>query len=133
VLLRLLPPLTALKAMGDLEGKKLTKGIMACNDDTVEPTSSFSKRLSKWWDEAILKGVLSKTKEGEDVNVLIVTHGGVIGTLVGDLLGSQKIEPATGVAVWACMNTSVTVVEMEYGGGKGVLARYGDVRHLQRT
>jgi probable phosphoglycerate mutase len=113
--------------MGELEGKKISKGMSLA---TTEPAASFSKRVSKWWNETILQSVLSKTKEGETINVLIVTHGGVIITLVQGLLGSRKLKPATGVVVMKCVNASVTVVELEYGSRKGVLTRYGDVAHL---
>jgi len=118
--------------MGDLEAKKFSKGmrLVMALDDSVESAPSFSKRLSEWWNKTILQSVLSKTKEGKVLNVLIVTHGGVIGTLVRDLLGSRKLKPATCVQVVQCMNSSITVIELEYGSRKGVLARYGDVAHL---
>lgn len=118
--------------MGNLESKKFSKGmgLAIAVDDTVESATSFSKRLSKWWNSKILQSVFSTTKEGEEVNVLVVTHGGVIATLVQDLLGSRKIKPASGVIVMKCMNASVTVIELEHGIRKGVLTRYGDVAHL---
>lgn len=121
--------------MGDLEAKKFSKGMRLAfaNDDTVEPASSFMQRLSKWWKETILQSAVSKTRQGgeEGVNVLIVTHGGVIGTLVRNMLGSRKIRAAAGVVVVKCKNASVTVIELDCGSGKeGVLTRYGDVAHL---
>jgi probable phosphoglycerate mutase len=121
--------------MGDLEGKKFSKGmkLAIALDDTVEPASAFSKRLSKWWNGTMLQSLLSKSKGGEEMNVLIVTHGGVIGTLVRDLLGSRKIKAGSGVVVVECLNASVTVVELEYGSRTGSLVRYGDVAHLAKT
>ena len=121
--------------MGDLEAKTFSKGMrwVIAQDDTVEPASSFAQRLSKWWNETILQSVLSKARqeeEEEEPNVLIVTHGGVIGTLVRNLLGSRKIRAAAGVVVVECKNASVTVIELHCGSGQGILTRYGDVAHL---
>lgn len=65
----------------------------------------------------------------EAVNILVVSHGGAIGTLVLGLLGSRQVYYAKDVAVDKCMNASISVVEMR-ADGKGVLVSYGDTAHL---
>lgn len=122
--------------MGDLQGKKLEGSrealkLVIAADKTVEPSSSFTSRLETWWNQTILQSVLSRFKDDEEIlNVLVVTHGGVIATLIRNLLGSQKIKTADGVVVWRCINASVTVIEVDRSSRKGVLICYGDVAHL---
>ena len=63
-------------------------------------------------------------------NILVVSHGGLICTLVVGLLGNQKVRCAEGVVVGRCMNTAISVVEM-HENGKGILVSFGDTTHLE--
>lgn len=119
--------------MGGFEGLKSGEGRAkgAATDSSVELSSAFSKRLLGWWNRTILQSTLAKPREdGEALNVLITTHGGVIGALILELVGSRKIKRSAGVEVSRCMNASVTVVELD-SNKKGLLVKYGDVAHLK--
>ena len=67
--------------------------------------------------------------EFEPVQILAVSHGGLIGTLVTNLLGSRKLREGEGVVVGRCFNASISVVDL-YEDGKGVLVSYADTTHL---
>ncbi|KAF9532142.1 histidine phosphatase superfamily [Crepidotus variabilis] len=123
------------RSLGSMEGKKHAPGVgfkftLAANE-SVEASSAFSKRITGWWNRVILQSILSKSREdGEHLNVLVATHGGVIVGLVQELLGSRKVRCQKGVVVWKCMNASVTIIEV-YGNRKGVLVQYSDITHLE--
>jgi len=111
------------QAMGGMEGNAgNNRGakMAAATDSTVEKTAAFTKRVTSWWNQTIV------THTGG--NVLVATHGGVIITLVQQLLGSRKLKCAPGVVVWKCLNASVTVIEIT--NRKGVLVQYSGVDHL---
>ncbi|KAI0748488.1 phosphoglycerate mutase-like protein [Daedaleopsis nitida] len=67
--------------------------------------------------------------EFEPVHILVVSHGGLIGSLVTNLIGSRKVHQAEGVVISRCFNASISVVEL-YGDGRGVLVSYADTTHL---
>ncbi len=67
--------------------------------------------------------------EFEPVHILAVSHGGLIGTLVTNLLRSRKLRAGEGVVIWRCFNASISVVDL-YEDGKGVLVSYADTTHL---
>jgi len=123
--------------LGYLEGRTLRDfdkiSESGNHTDTIELASSFSKRLTTWWNRKILQSVLSRSKDDEVANVLVVTHGGAIHTLVEELLGSRKIKAARGVADHKCMNASITIIEVERSSRRGHLLAFGDVQHLGKT
>jgi len=116
--------------MGDLQGKQAAAGNR-CADDNVEPLNAFIKRITKWWDACLLKHLTSlpPKSSGLPFEILIVSHGGVIGTLVRSLIRQQRLSCAKGVYVSACLNTSVSVIEVGKDG-RGVITMFGDVSHL---
>ncbi|KAH8099524.1 phosphoglycerate mutase-like protein [Cristinia sonorae] len=124
--------------LGDLEGKKI--GQYTGTDGSgipknAESTAEFSTRVSRWWKRNIIQrhvhGASSHANSGSAaVNVLVVSHGGAIGTLVLGLVGSRKVRCGKGVAVGRCMNASVSVVELGEDGA-GVLVSFGDTTHLE--
>ena len=67
--------------------------------------------------------------EFEPVHILAVSHGGLIGTLVTNLLGSRKLREGEGVVVGRCFNASISVVELD-ARGRGVLVSYADTTHI---
>ncbi|RPD66483.1 phosphoglycerate mutase-like protein [Lentinus tigrinus ALCF2SS1-7] len=67
--------------------------------------------------------------EFEPAHILAVSHGGLIGTLVTNLVGSRKLRAGEGVAIGRCFNASISVVDL-YEDGKGVLVSYADTTHL---
>ncbi|PIL24305.1 hypothetical protein GSI_14058 [Ganoderma sinense ZZ0214-1] len=65
----------------------------------------------------------------EPIHILAVSHGGLIGSLVANLLGSRKVRAAEGVSTGWCYNASISVIDVEESG-KGVLISYADTTHL---
>ena len=91
-------------------------------------------RLDRFWKTEIVP--LRKT----DALVLLVSHGGVIGTLRNLLikrLGYQLHESLTrrGVRddIWEVKNCSITEVILEGDKGPGEFIRLGDWEHLVET
>jgi len=105
--------------------------LALAHDKTIESAADFTHRVVGWWNRVVLGQALSWQKDSEaTMGVLVATHGGVITTLVRELIGSRKVRCGAGVIIWKCMNASVTVVEV-YAEGKGELIRFSDVVHLQ--
>ena len=62
-------------------------------------------------------------------DVLIVSHGGLIGILL-QVLRKGTIRVEKGVRVTKCLNASITVIDVDSASGKGKIRRYSDVSHL---
>ncbi|KAL7283673.1 hypothetical protein ACG7TL_003109 [Trametes sanguinea] len=133
----------ARKYMGDWQGKLIgTRGNPPAN---LEPIITFMARAMKWWNDTIARHVQRRAaqlkalgptmeddqdgREFEPVHILVVSHGGLIGTLVTNLVGSRKVVVAEGVEIGRCFNASISVVDVEESG-KGVLVSYADTTHL---
>ncbi|KAI0362498.1 phosphoglycerate mutase-like protein, partial [Trametes cingulata] len=132
--------------MGDWQGGSVhNRGNPPPN---LEPIVDFMARSVKWWNETLTKHAQRKTaelktlestqngiegKEGqpafEPAHILVVSHGGLIGTLVTNLVGSRKVRAAEGVEIGRCFNASISVIEI-HEDGKGVLVSYADTTHL---
>ena len=104
----------------------------------MEPISSMTARANAWWREAVMpwiKGQWEAAELGHErsqgrKDVLIVSHGGLIGILLQTLCkGTVRTEK--GVRLTRCLNASVTVVEIEAASGKGKISRFSDVFHLK--
>ena len=65
----------------------------------------------------------------EPIHILVVSHGGLIGSLVTNLLGSRKVRAGSGVSTGWCYNASISVIDVD-DSGKGVLISYADTTHL---
>ncbi len=65
----------------------------------------------------------------EPIHILAVSHGGLIGSLVTNLIGGRKVQAAEGVSTGWCYNASISVIDVEENG-KGVLLSYADTTHL---
>ncbi|KAI9065381.1 phosphoglycerate mutase-like protein [Trametes sanguinea] len=134
--------------MGDWQGELIaTRGNPPAN---LEPINTFTSRSMKWWNDTIARHVQRRSallnaglgsrpvigvdgeqdgREFEPVHILVVSHGGLIGTLVTNLVGSRKVAVAEGVEIGRCFNASISVVDVEESG-KGVLVSYADTTHL---
>ncbi|KAI0333597.1 phosphoglycerate mutase-like protein [Cubamyces sp. BRFM 1775] len=136
--------------MGDWQGGSVyNRGDPPAN---LEPIVDFLARSTKWWGDTIARHVqrqAAKLKmelaqdsgaqddsewvdepwEFEPLHVLVVSHGGLIGTLVTNLVGSRKVEVAEGVTIGRCFNASISLIDMDESG-KGVLISYADTTHL---
>ncbi|KAH9945810.1 phosphoglycerate mutase-like protein [Epithele typhae] len=126
--------------MGDWQGEFISeRGDAPTN---LEPTAEFVARATRWWNDTIGRhaqraaalrsrrpAAQSDEDEDEPVHVLVVSHGGLIGTLATALLGSRKVRAGRGVLVGRCFNASISVFELN-GRGKGALVSYADTTHL---
>jgi len=110
------------------EGKKLDDAANLAPPS--ETAAAFAKRVIGWWNKQILGTTLSKNGSIDKVLTLVVTtHGGVITTLVKQLIGSRKAQCGQDVVIAKCFNASVTLIEVGEDG-KGTVLQYGDISHL---
>jgi len=118
--------------MGDLQGQPVqskTKWVAT----RVEPESptTFVNRTLSWWNKTILKGIASLPLSADPYHILVTTHGGVIGTMVRNLIQSGQVSCAPDVVIWFCGNTSITIVDVTEDG-LGIITKYGDVSHIRK-
>ncbi|KAG5643226.1 hypothetical protein DXG03_001310 [Asterophora parasitica] len=117
--------------MGEMQGKVWRQGQQASGTDrTIESAAFFAARAETWWIKYILDGTAPLPENREAFHILAVTHGGFIGTLVRSLVQGKKAVYAPGVVVERCLNSSVTIVEVN-DGRQGVVIQGGDVSHLK--
>jgi len=123
--------------MGDLQGKHVAGGSIQARavDHKVEPLHKFIERITKWWDACLLECLASLPPKpsGLPCEILVVSHGGVIGGLVRNLIRQQRLSCAEGVFVSACPNTSVSIIEVGREGRSGLVTKFGDVSHLDEV
>ncbi|KAJ3809892.1 phosphoglycerate mutase-like protein [Lentinula lateritia] len=119
------------RCLGRLEGKHLSeRGNQIGVDETAESVASFLERALSWWDTDIVKG-LTGTPGKVPREVLVVSHGGFISSLVRNLISSGRIEAEPGqVTNWTCFNLSVTTIDLEEGI-KPRLVSYSNISHLE--
>lgn len=121
--------------MGQLQGRQFVSDAhlkkWMKSDETVEKTEVFGARAIRWWEEDVLARISGLPARKDAYNVLAVTHGGFLTTLVHKLVQTRKIrwEMGMSIAVPTCYNASVTVIEVEEDG-QGHLERYSDISHL---
>ena len=102
-------------------------------DEKAETVGDFTKRVIKWWDGFILESSsLSPKADGTPHEVVVVAHGGVIKTLLRNLLKQRRLSCAEGVNLGKCGNTSVSIVEVG-ADGRSVLTLCGDTSHLAES
>ena len=123
--------------MGELEGRYADVRLGHAPRD-MEPVSRMTARANSWWREAVVPWM--KAHEADVGNgqgpsaesrpdVLIVSHGGLIGILLQALRrGTVRVD--SGVRVTKCMNASITVLEIDPATAKGKIVRYSDTSHL---
>ena len=118
--------------MGSLQGKavQLKRKWVASADDTVEASASFIGRNLSWWNRTILDGITSHPSRSEPYHILVTAHGGVIGTMVRNLIQAGQVKCAPGVVIrQACANTSVAIIDVDQDR-LGTVTKYGDVSHM---
>ena len=95
--------------------------------DEPESLEAVKKRAMAWWNETIVGATASC--------VLIVSHGAWIRLLMQGLLEDKVIRAALGVQAEdsECLNTGVSIVEMQRDRGRGKLLQYGNVDHLREA
>ena len=93
-------------------------------------------RANSWWHEAVAPWItVTKVGNGQETagaeprDVLIVSHGGLIGILL-QALRRGTVRMDGGVRVTNCVNGSITVIEVDPATAKGKIVRYADASHL---
>jgi broad specificity phosphatase PhoE len=123
--------------MGDLEGMHVGAKLDHAPGG-MEPISSMTARANAWWREAVMpwiKGQWDAAELGHERSqgrrdVLIVSHGGFINTLLQSLCkGTVRVRKD--VRLSRCLNASITVIEIEAASGNGKITRFSDVSHLR--
>ena len=123
--------------MGELEG--LCSGVVLDHvPKGVEPISNMTERANTWWGEAVISWIKAQYAAGQGTgqesaegrrDVLIVSHGGLIGILLHGLRkGTIRVEK--GARLTKCMNASITVIEIDSVTAKGKIIQYSDTSHL---
>ncbi|KAG6865919.1 hypothetical protein C0991_010420 [Blastosporella zonata] len=113
--------------MGDMQGK--TKLQAALGDRRMESGAFFAARAETWWLKDILDGTALLPTKSEPYHVLVVTHGGFIGTLGRSLIHSRRLSCGPGVVVQRCLNTSVTIIDVDHSRS-GVIKQWADMSHI---
>lgn len=118
--------------MGDMQGQPVKSKMKweASANDTVETAASFSKRTVSWWNKTILDDVASRHSKGEPYNILVTAHGGVIGTMIRNLIQGGRLKCAPDVVILSCANTSITIIDV-HDSRTGVITKYGDMSHMR--
>ena len=79
----------------------------------------------------------SQSSDAQPTTVLLVSHGGFIGTLIKTLTNNGRASMAPGVTTdKRALNASITTVEVERaadGRLRGLVTRYADTAHLDRA
>ncbi|ETW86145.1 hypothetical protein HETIRDRAFT_308843 [Heterobasidion irregulare TC 32-1] len=114
--------------LGELQGLTYSARQKAAGQSSVEPAEKMTARALGWWDETIVKHAAAAGGDSA-LNVLTVSHGGLIGHLVRGLVETKRAVVAKGVFIGKCMNTAVAIVEVGRVG-PGVVVQYGDITHL---
>ncbi|KAL0946555.1 hypothetical protein HGRIS_012760 [Hohenbuehelia grisea] len=121
--------------MGKLQGLNLAQRaqLLAKPNEKVdlgiESDKSMSQRAEGWWKQSIVQLLDSLPARDEPYRILVVSHGGFIGTLVKKLLRSGQAKCGQGVLIYRIFNASITEIEAG-GGSKALIVRYGDIGHL---
>ncbi|KAL1746299.1 histidine phosphatase superfamily [Schizophyllum fasciatum] len=117
--------------LGSLQGKPVGTPHSA-NDPLFESHEQLAVRALAWWDQYIVAP--AKSRQPGQVRVLVVSHGGFIGTLVKALVSNGRASVAPGVSVQKrALNVSITTVEVgktDAGKIRGLITRYADTTHL---
>lgn len=99
------------------------------NDETVETRELFKERALNWWRATILP--LTSDQTQSPLNILVVSHGGFINTLLHALFDKGHLTSKTHTAPLSkCLNTSIATVELNSAEEPAVLAKWGNVSHL---
>jgi broad specificity phosphatase PhoE len=106
----------------------------------MEPISAMAARANGWWCEAVIPWIKAQDAagpgNGQEMtegrrDVLIVSHGGLIGVLLQALRkGTVRVEKGVWPTKCMTMNASITVIEVDSASATGMISRYSDTSHL---
>ncbi|KAH6918329.1 histidine phosphatase superfamily, partial [Coprinopsis sp. MPI-PUGE-AT-0042] len=88
------------RSMGKFQGSRITKEVKIgiATDSSVESRQLFAERAMKWWTDVLLPLAESVITEpsapspSTTVNILVVSHGGLITTLLHELLDERSCD-----------------------------------------
>lgn len=114
--------------MGELQGQVFGQTRLSGQDSEMETGPAFAERAMTWWRKEVVEHTASLPPRTNPYNILVVSHGGFIGTLMRCLIQKGKLRPEKGVVMGHCPNASVSLIE--WNGQKGRVVQYGDASHL---
>lgn len=120
---------TSWKYFGDLQGTAGTRFALASDSHAIERADAFNSRATNWWNNTLLPYLSSQPQRDSPYEILMMSHGGFIGTLVRSLIKEKQLSKPEGVFIGQCFNVSVTKIEME-DNQKGEVVQYGGLSHL---
>lgn len=119
--------------MGGLQGMHMLSHRAMVIDEKAETVGEFTKRVIEWWNGFILESSsLLPKADSTPHEAIVVAHGGVIKTLLRNLLKQHRLSCAEGVNIGKCGNTSISIVEVGEDE-RGVLTLCGDTSHLAES
>lgn len=95
---------------------------------TMETRPALAERALTWWRMNIVEYTASLVPREEPYNILAVSHGGFLGTLMASLVKAGDLGLEDGVVLALLPNASVSLVEWD--GQKGTILQYGEEGHL---
>jgi broad specificity phosphatase PhoE len=114
--------------MGELQGRVYNTAKLPVGESTVETASAFTTRALAWWRDKIVAPIASLPEREQSYNILVVSHGGFIKTMVRNLIQSRQLASDRESLLHSLSNTSISLIEWD--GKAWKLVRYGDVSHL---
>lgn len=115
--------------MGVLQGVHHTAYDRTKTHAGMESGEAFTERAAEWWNRAIAKHLPEFSETAFPLNVLIVSHGAYITTLVRALCAAGIVVPLPGIRFGSVYNTSITIIDMRRDR-RGKLLKYADISHL---
>ncbi|KAF9227768.1 phosphoglycerate mutase-like protein [Gyrodon lividus] len=123
------------RCMGELQGEITPSKKPA---PSLETTPALIARCQAWYTRSIVHYMTSRIKQGlplgEPQNILVVSHGGWITTLLTTLVANDVVTCGKGAVIGHCVNTGVSIVEYTVGENRslvGDLVQYSDIEHLR--
>jgi hypothetical protein len=115
----------------------MVETVLGAQDDQPADTDPDTTRNSTALGQQVKEGAVNTGDVKNNQlysrwrNVLIVSHGGVIGFLLQFLVARGILRCADpGVRIGRCFNASISVVDVERRDGTGVVVQYADISHL---
>ncbi|KAG8967504.1 hypothetical protein FRC03_009881 [Tulasnella sp. 419] len=138
----ILNPLLRERYMGSLEGKHVSKMNRRLLPPEVERGRDFCDRCLQFWDSVIIP--LAKIQDTssiplgsgeiggatEYINILVVTHGAWISSILHSGLVAERNYRGRENAGNPVYNTSVSIVVVDEDGLGGEVRMSGNIRHL---
>ncbi|KAI9571400.1 phosphoglycerate mutase-like protein [Boletus coccyginus] len=123
--------------MGELQGEVAPSHKPA---PSLETTPNFVARCLAWYSGSMMNYMTSMPEAGlpleQPYNILVVSHGGWIMTLLSALQASGLVKCRRGVKIGRCLNTGVSIIEYlgvptrRDGVLVGTLIQYSGIKHL---